>query len=153
MTSRWIEARIESFLPIGVAVTPGVPAGTRNPWTPSSVIAHTTSTSATEANPDQRFAPARIQPASSPEPSRRANVFIEAGSEPAVGSVKAKLPISSPAAIRGSHCSFCSSDPHWWMAVMASEPCTEAKVRTAESPASSSIAARPYSTAERPGQP
>ena len=70
-----------------------------------------------------------------------------------MGSVSAKLPISSPAAIRGSHSCFCSSEPHLWMAVMASEPCTETNVRIPESPASSSIAARPYSTAERPGQP
>ncbi|CAH0326614.1 hypothetical protein SRABI128_05449 [Microbacterium sp. Bi128] len=151
--SHWMEARIESFCPIGVAVTPAVPAGTRKPRTPSSVMAHTTSTPATEASPIQRFAPSRIQPASSPEPSRRAKVFIEAGSEPAVGSVRANAPISSPAAIRGSHSCFWSSEPHLWMAVMAREPCTETNVRTPESPASSSIAARPYSTAERPGQP
>ena len=144
---------MDSFCPIGVAVTPGVPAGTRKPRTPSSVLAQTTRTSATEASPIQRLAPSRIQPASSPVPSRRAKVVIDDGSEPAVGSVSAKQPISSPAAIRGSHSCFCSSEPHLWMAVMASEPCTETNVRIPESPASSSMAARPYSTAERPGQP
>ena len=138
---------------MGVAVTPGVPAGTRKPWTPSSVMAHTTITPATDASPIHRLAPLSTQPASSPVPSRRANVVMEEGSEPAVGSVRAKQPITSPAAIRGSHSCFWSSEPHLWMAVMASEPCTETKVRIPESPASSSIAARPYSTAVRPGQP
>jgi hypothetical protein len=80
-------------------------------------------------------------------------VVIDDGSEPAVGSVRAKQPITSPAAIRGSHSCFWSSDPHLWMAVIASDPWTETNVRIPESPASSSMAARPYSTADRPGQP
>ena len=53
----------------------------------------------------------------------------------------------------GSHRSFCSSEPNLEMALIASEPWTLTKVRMPESPASSSIAARPYSTAERPAQP
>ena len=144
---------MESFASMGVTVTPGVPAGTRKPRMPSSVFAHTTMTSAIDAIPIQRFEPFSTQPASSPVPSRRAKLAIDDGSEPAVGSVKAKQPISSPAAMRGSHCSFCSSLPHLWIAVMAREPWTDTKVRMPESPASSSIAARPYSTAVRPGQP
>ncbi len=76
-----------------------------------------------------------------------------AGSLPAVGSVSPKQPISSPAAIPGSHRCFCSSEPNFAIALIASEPWTETKVRMPESPASSSIAARPYSTAERPAQP
>ncbi len=75
------------------------------------------------------------------------------GSEPAVGSVRPKQPITSPAAMRGSHSVFCSSEPCLWMALMAKEPWTLTKVRRPESPASCSMAARPYSTAERPGQP
>ena len=34
-----------------------------------------------------------------------------AGSLPAVGSVSPKQPISSPLAMPGSHCCFCSSEP------------------------------------------
>ena len=75
------------------------------------------------------------------------------GSDPAVGSVSAKLPIASPAARRGSHSCFCSSLPQRWIEPIASDPCTETKVRMPESPASSSSAARPYSTALRPGHP
>ena len=75
------------------------------------------------------------------------------GSEPAAGSVSPKLPITSPRAIGGSHSCFCSSLPHRWIEPIASEPCTETNVRMPESPASSSSAARPYSTALRPGHP
>ena len=46
------------------------------------------------------------------------------GSLPAVGSVSPKQPISSPAAMPGSHCCFCSSEPCLWMALIASDPCT-----------------------------
>ena len=42
--------------------------------------------------------------------------------------------------------------PQRWMDPIASEPCTDTNVRMPESPASSSSAARPYSTALRPGQ-
>ena len=75
------------------------------------------------------------------------------GSEPAVGSVRPKHPIASPRAIRGSHSCFCSSDPCFEMADIASDPCTDTKVRMPESPASSSCMASPYSTDERPAQP
>ena len=75
------------------------------------------------------------------------------GSEPAVGSVSPKQPIVSPAAMPGSHSFFCSSEPHLWMALMAREPWTLTKVRSPESPASSSMAARPYSTGAPAGQP
>ena len=106
-------------------------------------------TSAIEASPIQRLAPVSTQPS----PSRTARVAMLAGSLPAVGSVSPKQPISSPAAMPGSHRCFCSSEPNFAIALIASEPCTETKVRMPESPASSSIAARPYSTAERPAQP
>ena len=46
------------------------------------------------------------------------------GSLPAVGSVRPKQPISSPVAMPGSHCCFCSSEPCLWMALIASDPCT-----------------------------
>src|SRR5215213_8323320 len=51
-----------------------------------------------------------------------------AGSEPAVGSVRPKQPIVSPRAMGGSHRSFCSSEPNLWIALIASEPCTDTKV-------------------------
>ena len=76
-------------------------------------------------------------------PSRRALVFIDPGSEPASASVRPKHPMVSPAAIRGSHCCFCSSDPNAQIGNMASEPWTETKLRTPESPASNSVHARP----------
>ena len=107
--------------------------------------------------PIHRLAPSRTHspPASPPsEPgSKRARVVMLAGSEPAPGSVSPKQPTTSPVAMRGSHCCFWASDPCLWMADIASDPCTETNVRMPESPASSSCAARPYSTADRPAQP
>ena len=72
-----------------------------------------------------------------------ARVRIELGSEPLSGSVRPKHPTASPAAMRGSHCCFCSSEPHFQIANMASEPWTDTSERTPESPASSSMQARP----------
>ena len=91
------------------------------------------------ARPIQRVEPSSTQSS----PSRRAVVFIAAGSLPPVGSVSAKQPTSSPAAIPGSHRCFCSSVPYLWMADMASEPCTDTKVRQPLSAASSSRQTRP----------
>ena len=73
---------------------------------PSSVLAHTTATSAIPPLVIHILVPSMIQS----EPSRRARVFIEPGSEPASASVRPKHPIVSPAAIGGSHRCFCSSD-------------------------------------------
>jgi hypothetical protein len=75
------------------------------------------------------------------------------GSEPKSGSVRPKQPIASPAAIRGSHSCFCSSEPHRQIAYMASDPCTDTSERRPESPASSSKQASPYASAEVPAQP
>ncbi len=50
--------------------------------------------------------PLRIQS----EPSRTADVLRFARSEPADGSVMPIAATASPAAMRGSHCCFCSSD-------------------------------------------
>ena len=131
------------------AEKPGVSVGTRKPRMPSSVCAHTTATCAIEASPIQRLVPLSTQ---SP-PSRRATVRSEAGSLPASGSVSAKQPTASPVAIRGSHACFCSSEPHSWIAVIASEPCTETNVRRPLSQASISMHASPYSTALLPAHP
>jgi hypothetical protein len=134
-----IEARRDSLRWMSWVVKPGVPRGTRKPRTPSSVRAHTTATSATEPFVIHIFEPCRIQSS----PSRRARVRMDAGSEPESGSVRPKQPMASPAAIRGSHSCFCSSEPQRWMAYIAREPCTETRLRTPESPASSSRHARP----------
>jgi hypothetical protein len=86
-------------------------------------------------------------------PSRLAYVRIAPGSEPWSGSVSPKQPMTSPAAMRGSHVRFCSSLPNRWIAYIASEPCTETSERMPESAASSSRQARPYCTAEAPAHP
>ena len=78
---------------------------------------------------------------------------MPAGSLPPCGSVSPKQPITSPRAIRGSHSCFCSSEPCFAIADIASEPCTETKVRHPESAASSSWQTRPYSTALAPAHP
>ena len=106
--SHWMDARIDSFAVMGVALKPGVSVGTTKPRIPSSVCAQITATLATLASPIQRLAPLMTQSS----PSLRAKVCIEEGSEPAVGSVRPKQPMASPAAICGSHCCFCSSEPH-----------------------------------------
>ena len=86
------------------------------------------------ARPIQRLEPSITQPS----PSRLAVVSIPAGSLPPLGSVSAKQPISSPAAMPGSQRCFCSSEPYLWIADIASEPCTDTKVRQPLSAASSS---------------
>ncbi len=134
-----IEARSDILLWMSWVVKPSVPLGTRKPRTPSSVLAQTTATSATEPLVIHIFCPCRIQSS----PSRRALVRIEPGSEPASGSVRPKQPSASPAAIRGSHSCFCSSEPQRWIANIASEPWTETRLRMPLSPASSSMQARP----------
>ena len=144
-----IEARSDIFLWMSWVVNPLVPLGTMNPRMPSSVRAHTTAASATEPLVIHIFWPCRIQS----EPSRRARVRIAPGSEPASGSVSPKQPIASPSAICGSHSCFWSSDPHRQIANIASDPCTDTRLRMPESPASSSRQVSPYAVAEAPAQP
>src|SRR5258708_2591814 len=122
-----------------LAENPGVLVGTTKPRTPSSVTAQTIATSATDPLVIHILRPLRIQS----DPSRRARVVIEAGSEPASGSVRPKQPSSSPAAMPGSHCCFCSSEPNRQIANMASDPCTETIDPLPESAASSPVHARP----------
>ncbi len=134
------EARSESFLWISGAENPGMSRSTMKPWiAPSSVRAQTTAMSAIVPFVIHIFAPLRIQS----EPSRRACVRIEPGSEPASGSVRPKQPMTSPECIGGSQRSFCSSDPNFQIGNIASEPCTETALRTPASPASSSMHVRP----------
>jgi hypothetical protein len=137
-----MEARIENLPVMSLAEKPGVPVGTTKPRTGlscSSVLAQITAKSAMVPIPIQRFDPLSTQSV----PSRVAKVFMLEGSLPADGSVRPKQPMASPLAILGSHSSLCSSEPNLWIADIASEPCTETKVRKPESPASSSMHARP----------
>ena len=85
---------------------------------PSSVLAHTIAMSAIVPFVIHIFAPFRIQS----DPSRRACVRMEPGSEPASGSVSPKQPMISPVCIGGSQRSFCSSEPNFQMGNIASDP-------------------------------
>lgn len=147
--SEVFDARSDSLCFISRPTKPGVSVGTTNPRMPSSDRAHTIATSATEPLVIHIFEPLRIQS----EPSRRAVVRIPDGLEPKSGSVSPKQPITSPVAIRGSHCSRCSSLPCAWMANMASDPCTDTMLRRPLSTASSSWQATPYAVADEPPQP
>ena len=71
---------------------------------PSSVCAQITATSAIEPLVIHIFEPLRTQPS----PSRFADVRMWFGSLPKSASVRPKHPITSPVAIFGSHCCFCS---------------------------------------------
>jgi hypothetical protein len=66
--SHWMEARIDSFGSMAVAVNPGVSVGTTNPRIPSSVCAQITATDAMDAKPIHRLAPVSTQS----DPSLRA---------------------------------------------------------------------------------
>ena len=110
-----------------------------NPRMPSSVCAQMIATPAIPPLVIHILVPSMTQS----DPSRLAEVFIAPGSDPASGSVSPKQPMISPLAIGGSHCCFCSSDPKAQIGYIASEPWTETKLRTPESPASSSRQANP----------
>ena len=126
-SSEVTEARSESFWWMSCVVKPFVPGGDEEAaHARRRSCAHTTATSATEPFVIHIFWPCRIQSS----PSRRARVRIEPGSEPESGSVRPKQPIASPAAIRGSHSCFCSSEPQRQIAYIASEPCTDTSERT-----------------------
>jgi hypothetical protein len=148
-SSEVTDARSDSLRVIVGALKPTESVGTTKPRIPSSVRAHTTATSAMEPLVIHILVPSSTQSL----PSRRARVRMPAGLLPKSASVSPKQPIASPVAIRGSHCSFCAAEPNAWIAYMASEPCTEARLRTPESAASSSMHASPYETALVPAQP
>ncbi len=61
-----------------------------------------------------------------------------AGLEPWSGSVRPKQPSTSPVAIRGSHCCFCSSVPHRSIEPATRPRCTDMIERTFASPRLSS---------------
>ena len=104
-SSEVTEARSDPLCLISGAENPGVAVGTTNPRMPSSVRAQTTATSATVPLVIHIFRPLSTQSS----PDLDAEVRIDAGSEPASGSVRPKQPIASPAAIRGSHSVLCAS--------------------------------------------
>ena len=126
------DARSDSFLWMFRAVKPRAPRGTRKPRIPSSVEAQTTAMSAIDPLVIHILVPDRTQPS----PFCLARVAMLDGSLPWSGSVSPKQPIASPAAIRGSHSCFCSSDPYFQIGNMASEPWTETRLRSPESAAS-----------------
>ena len=76
-------------------------------------------------------------------PSFLARVRIPPGLEPKSASVSPKQPMRFPSAMPGSHCCFCSSEPYFQSANIASEPCTDTRLRMPESMASSSRHASP----------
>ena len=116
---------------------------------PSSVAAHTTAMSAIDPLVIHILVPERTQPS----PFFLALVVMLDGSLPWSGSVSPKQPIASPAAIRGSHSCFCSSDPYFQIGNMASDPCTETMLRSPESAASISRQVTPYAIGPMPAQP
>ncbi len=101
--------------------------------------AHTTATSATEPLVIHCLAPFRTHD----EPSRRAVVRIPAGFDPKSGSVSPKHPMALPEASAGSQRSFCSWEPNAQIGNITSELCTDTRLRSPESPRSSSCITRP----------
>jgi hypothetical protein len=135
--SAFCTARRAIFCSILVGMKPGVSFSTRKPltWSSASLRAQMTTTSANVALPIQRLAPLSTQVS----PSRWAVVSIpRATPEPTSGSVRPKAPIASKRAMRGSHSSFCSSDPQWWIEPIARWLCTPRPVATEQSTAASS---------------
>jgi hypothetical protein len=104
-----------------------------------SVWANTSATSATLPNEIHIFWPEIRQPPL----VRSARVRMEAGSDPASGSVSAKEPSASPEQIRGSHSRFCSSVPQRSIEPPTSEVWTETTVLMALSPRPTSSTIRP----------
>ena len=133
------DARSDSFLWMFRVENPFAARGTRNPRMPSCVAAQTTATSAMPPLVIHILVPDSSQSL----PSRTALVAMLDGSLPWSGSVSPKQPIASPAAIRGSHSCFCSSEPYFQIGNMHSEPCTETRLRSPESAASISRQATP----------
>src|SRR5215469_12892044 len=106
---------------------------------PSSVFAHTTATSAIDPLVIHILLPESTQS----DPFRTALVFMLDGSLPWSGSVSPKQPTARPAAIAGSHSFFWSSEPYFQMGNMASDPCTDTRLRKPESAASISLQVTP----------
>ena len=152
-STRWevTEALMLALPSTGWAEKPGASVGTRNPRTPSEVLAQITARSATSPLVIQALAPSITQ---SPATRRGAGAHGTPGSLPASGSVRPKHPITSPLAHPGKPLLLLLlGSVLRWMGNMHSDPCTEMKLRNPESPASNSRAAMPYSTGAMPAQP
>src|SRR6185437_4162979 len=146
--------------------TPGVSAGTMKAEIPPAPL-RCGSLRAIRVNMPARFALVmnRLVPmTTSWSPSRIALVRTEAASEPAPGSVSAKLATTSPLASFGSHSAFCASLPNMttpWLPIPTLVPITERKAgdvwpsSMATRTSSSIVRPRPpYSTGmERPNRP
>jgi len=96
------------FAAISRASKPSESVSTMNPWIPSSVRAQTIAIWASVPLVIHILAPLSTHSS----PSRRACVFMLAGSDPPWGSVNPKQPMTSPRAIAGNQVSRCCSDPN-----------------------------------------
>ena len=124
---------------IFVAVKPGVSVGTRNAETPRApgppVRAMNRHTPAIVPLVMKILVPlSRYRPSG----SFSAVAVRSAGFDPWSGSVRPKQPSTSPEAIRGSHCCFCSSVPHRSIEPATRPRCTLTMERTLASPRPSS---------------
>ena len=120
------EARSENFPSIFGVLSPFMPFSSRKPrMSPASSLAQTSSTSAIGELVIQVFEPFSKKPPSTALARER----MEAGSEPASGSVRPKQPTHSPRAIFGRYLSFCASDPNREIGYITRLDCTEKALR------------------------
>src|SRR3954468_1773821 len=147
-------AQIPSLCSVSRVDTPGHSRSTMKAEIPlcfasGSVLAKTSWWSATVAYEIQFFWPFNTYPS----PSRRADVRIEATSDPAPGSVSPKHASFSPRACGARYRCFCSSDPYRSSESEFSPTCTEISVRKAASPRSISSHASASATKSSPAPP
>src|SRR5580658_2831455 len=134
------DARSDCLPWIAQALNPGVPFSTRNPRIfSSSHFAQTTATSAIDPLVIHIFSPFKTYLL----PFFTARVSIPPGFDPNCGSVNPKHPIALPCASNGSHLSFCASLPYAQIGYITSALCTDTKLRSPESPRSSSCVTKP----------
>ena len=100
--------------------------------------------------PIHRLRPFSTQP---PAGSGRAEVSRATESEPWSGSVSANAPSLSIRAMPGSQRSFCSSEPHIAIDIMARPACTPRNTPRLPSPRCSSIVTSPHAIGLIPGHP
>ena len=116
------DARSENLPSIFGALSPFIPRSRMNPrMSPASSFAHTTSTSASGELVIQVFDPFSTYPPS----TRFARERIDAGSDPASGSVSPKQPTHSPLRSLGRYFCRCASEPKSQIGYITSDDCTE----------------------------
>ena len=116
------DARSENLPSIFGALSPFMPFSRMKPrMSPASSFAHTTNTSAIGELVIQVFEPFSTNPPS----TRFARVRIDAGSDPASGSVRPKQPTHSPLRSFGRYFCFCASEPKSQIGYITSDDCTE----------------------------